>query len=252
MNKLFDISGKKAIVTGATRGLGKAMAQALCEEGVELVIMGTSDRILSVAKELDSTEAKVHGIIADFRDAKSVENAFNNAIAILGDLDILVNNAGTQIRHPSEDFPVEDWETVISVNLTAPFIMSKMAGKLMLKKGYGKIINTASVLSFIGGYTVPAYAASKGGIARMTQTMANEWAGRGINVNCIAPGYFDTDNTEAIKNDPKRYQQLLDRIPANRWGQPSDLAGTVIFLASSASDYINGVILPVDGGMLGR
>ena len=252
MNKMFEIRGKKGIVTGATRGLGKAMAQALYEAGVEIVIMGTSDRILSVAKEIDETETKVHGIIADFRDTLSVQNAFESAVAILGDLDILVNNAGMQIRHPSEDFPIEDWEAVLAVNLTAPFIMSKLAGKIMLEKGYGKIINIASVLSFIGGYTVPAYAASKGGIARMTQTMCNEWASKGINVNAIAPGYMETDNTTAIKNDPIRYNQLLTRIPTNRWGVPSDIVGPLLFLASSASDYVNGVILPVDGGFLGR
>ncbi|MBK5252054.1 MAG: SDR family oxidoreductase [Peptostreptococcaceae bacterium] len=252
LNKMFEIRGKKGIVTGATRGLGKAMAQALYEAGVEIVIMGTSDRILSVAKEIDKTGTKVHGIIADFRDTLSVQNAFESAIAILGDLDILVNNAGMQIRHPSEDFPVEDWEAVLAVNLTAPFIMSKLAGKIMLEKGYGKIINIASVLSFIGGYTVPAYAASKGGIARMTQTMCNEWASKGINVNAIAPGYMETDNTTAIKNDPVRYNQLLTRIPTNRWGVPSDIVGPLLFLASSASDYVNGVILPVDGGFLGR
>jgi|SRR5665648_10475 len=249
---MFEIRGKKGIVTGATRGLGKAMAQALYEAGVEIVIMGTSDRILSVAKEIDETETKVHGIIADFRDTLSVQNAFESAVAILGDLDILVNNAGMQIRHPSEDFPIEDWEAVLAVNLTAPFIMSKLAGKIMLEKGYGKIINIASVLSFIGGYTVPAYAASKGGIARMTQTMCNEWASKGINVNAIAPGYMETDNTTAIKNDPIRYNQLLTRIPTNRWGVPSDIVGPLLFLASSASDYVNGVILPVDGGFLGR
>jgi len=252
LNKMFEIRGKKGIVTGATRGLGKAMAQALYEAGVEIVIMGTSDRILSVAKEIDETETKVHGIIADFRDTLSVQNAFESAVAILGDLDILVNNAGMQIRHPSEDFPIEDWEAVLAVNLTAPFIMSKLAGKIMLEKGYGKIINIASVLSFIGGYTVPAYAASKGGIARMTQTMCNEWASKGINVNAIAPGYMETDNTTAIKNDPIRYNQLLTRIPTNRWGVPSDIVGPLLFLASSASDYVNGVILPVDGGFLGR
>ena len=170
----------------------------------------------------------------------------------MGSVDILVNNAGMQIRHKSEDFPLRDWDRILMVNLTAPFILCQLAGKEMLKKGRGKIINTASLLSFSGGYTVPAYAASKGGIAQLTKALSNEWAQRGINVNAIAPGYMDTDNIAAIKADPVRNGQILERVPAGRYGTPGDLSGALIFLASKASDYVNGTILTVDGGWMGR
>jgi 2-deoxy-D-gluconate 3-dehydrogenase len=173
-------------------------------------------------------------------------------LSLLGDLDILVNNAGMQIRHPAEAFPLEDWETVLAVNLTAAFIMSQLAGALMLSKGCGKIINIASLLSFQGGITVPAYAASKGGIAQMTKALANEWAGRGVNVNAIAPGYMATDNTSALRADEVRNRQILERIPAGRYGTPEDMVGTVIYLSSPASDYVNGSVLVVDGGWMGR
>jgi len=249
---LFDLKGKKAIITGGSRGLGKGMAQGLHDAGVDLVIMGTNDKVLSVAKEMDSDEARVHGIVADFRDKESVAEAFHKAIDILGDIDILVNNAGTQIRHKCEDFPLEDWETVLTVNLTSAFILCKMAGMIMLKKGKGKIINIASLLSFSGGYTVPAYAASKGGIAQLTKALSNEWASKGINVNGIAPGYMDTDNTKALKADPIRSGQILERIPAGRWGTPEDMVGALVFLASDAADYVHGTILTVDGGWMSR
>ena len=252
MNKRFDIKGKKAIVTGGSRGLGKGMAQSLHEEGAELVIMGTNERVLQTAKEMTTSEAPVSGVIADFSDKDSVEGAFHEAMAILGDLDILVNNAGMQIRHPSVEFPVEDWEKVLTVNLTSAFILSKLAGEIMLKKGYGKIINLASLLSVQGGLTVPAYAASKGGIVQLTKALSNEWAGKGVNVNAIMPGYMDTDNIAALKADETRNRQILERIPAGRYGTPEDLAGAVIFLSSGASDYVNGAVLAVDGGWLGR
>jgi len=249
---LFDLKGRKAIITGGSRGLGKGMAKGLHEAGAEVVVMGTNKNVLAAAEELDSPEARVYGVIADFRDKESTMAAFHQAIGILGDIDILVNNAGTQIRHPSEEFPVEDWETVLAVNLTSAFILSQMAGRIMLKKGRGKIINIASLLSFSGGYTVPAYAASKGGIAQMTKALSNEWASRGVNVNGIAPGYMDTDNTKALKADPVRSRQILERIPAGRWGTPEDLVGALIFLASDASNYVHGTILTVDGGWMGR
>lgn len=252
MKNFFDIKGKKAIVTGGTRGLGRGMAQGLHDAGVELVIMGTSEKIKMVAEEMTSPDAPVHGVIANFKDSSEVEKAFDEAMNILSDLDILVNNAGMQIRHPSVEFPLKDWQTVIDVNLTSAFILSQKAGKVMLKKGYGKIINTASLLSFSGGVTVPAYAASKGGIAQLTKALSNEWASKGINVNAIAPGYMDTDNIAAIKEDTVRSSQILDRIPAGRYGTPEDMIGTVIFLASHASDYIHGSIILVDGGWMGR
>jgi len=252
MNNIFDIKGEKAIVTGGSRGLGKGMAQGLHDAGVELVIMGTNDKVIAVAEEMSSVEAPVHGVIADFKDIDKVIKAFDEAMNILGDLDILVNNAGMQIRHPSVEFPLEDWETVLKVNLTSAFVLSQKAGEVMIKKGYGKIINTASLLSFSGGFTVPAYAASKGGIAQVTKALSNEWAAKGINVNAIAPGYMDTDNIAAIKADQARNAQILDRIPAGRYGTPEDMIGTVIFLSSHASDYIHGSIILVDGGWMGR
>lgn len=252
MESLFDIRGKKAIISGGSRGLGKGMAQGLHDAGVELVLMGTNENVMKAAAQIHTAEVPAHGVIADFRDKKDVEKAFGRAMALLGDLDILVNNAGMQMRHPAEEFPLEDWDTVLTVNLTSAFIMSQLAGKVMLQKGYGKIINIASLLSFQGGITVPAYAASKGGIAQLTKALANEWAGRGININAIAPGYMATDNTAALRADEVRNRQILERIPAGRYGTPEDMVGTVIYLASPASDYVNGSVLVVDGGWMGR
>ncbi|MBR0597853.1 SDR family oxidoreductase [Sinanaerobacter chloroacetimidivorans] len=252
MMELFNIRGKKAIVTGGSRGLGKGMAQGLHDAGVELVLMGTNETVITTAKEMDSSEARTYGVIADFKEEEDVRKAFYEALEFLGDIDILVNNAGMQIRHPSVEFPLRDWELVLAVNLTSVFLLSQLAGKIMLEKNSGKIINIASLLSFSGGYTVPAYAASKGGIAQLTKALSNEWAAGGINVNAIAPGYMDTDNTAEIKQDPKRYAQILERIPAGRWGSPDDLIGALIFLSSQASDYVNGSILSVDGGWMGR
>lgn len=252
MTELFNIKGKKAIVTGGSRGLGKGIAQGLHDAGAELVIMGTNEKVKEVAREMNSPEAPVHGVIADFKDTDMVVEAFKEAVNILGDLDILINNAGMQIRHPSVEFPLEDWDTILKVNLTSAFVLSQEAGKIMLKKGYGKIINTASLLSFSGGYTVPAYAASKGGIAQITKALSNEWASKGVNVNAIAPGYMDTDNIAAIKADEERNAQILARIPAGRYGTPEDMVGAVLFLSSHASDYIHGSIILVDGGWMGR
>jgi 2-deoxy-D-gluconate 3-dehydrogenase len=249
---LFDLKGKKAIVTGGSRGLGKGMAEALHQVGVELVIMGTNPRVLEVATLMDTKEARVYGVISDFRSKSEVEKGFFEAINHLGNIDILVNNAGHQIRHACEDFPLKDWEEILSINLTSAFILCQLAGGYMLKKGGGKIINIASLLSFSGGYRVPAYAASKGGIAQLTKALSNEWASRGINVNAIAPGYMDTDNTKEIKENEIRSRQILERIPAGRWGTPEDMAGALIFLASGASDYVHGSIITVDGGWMGR
>jgi len=252
MNDLFDIKGKKAIVTGGSRGLGKGMAQGLHNAGVEIVIMGTNENVMSVAKEMSTIEAPVHGIVANFKDKERIFKAFDEAMEILGNLDILVNNAGTQIRHPSVEFPLEDWETVLNVNLTATFILCKLAAGVMLEKQYGKIINIASLLSFSGGLNVPAYAASKGGVVQLTKALSNEWAVRGINVNAIAPGYMDTDNLTALISDPVRNLQILGRIPAGRYGVPEDMVGALRFLSSKASDYVSGTVITVDGGWMGR
>ncbi len=252
MKSIFDIKGKKAIVTGGSRGLGKGMAQGLHDAGVELVIMGTNEKVLKTAEEMNTSEAPVYGVLADFKNTDKVIKAFDEAMNILGDLDILVNNAGMQIRHPSVEFPLEDWETILKVNLTSAFVLSQKAGKIMMNKGYGKIINTASLLSFSGGFTVPAYAASKGAIAQVTKALSNEWAVKGINVNAIAPGYMDTDNIAAIKADEVRNAQILERIPAGRYGTPEDMIGVIVFLSSHASDYIHGSVILVDGGWMGR
>jgi 2-deoxy-D-gluconate 3-dehydrogenase len=176
----------------------------------------------------------------------------DRAVEALGGLDILVNNAGAQIRHPAEDFPLEDWDRVLAVNLDAVWILSQAAGRVMLAQGHGKIINLASLLSVFGGVTIPAYAASKGGVAQLTKALANEWARHGVNVNAIIPGYMATEMNEALVGNPDREPLILSRIPAGRWGQPADLKGTTIFLASAASDYLHGALIPVDGGYLGR
>ncbi|MPM76378.1 2-dehydro-3-deoxy-D-gluconate 5-dehydrogenase [bioreactor metagenome] len=194
----------------------------------------------------------MRGFAGDFRSSAEVAECLGQALEFLGGIDILVNNAGMQVRHPCEDFPLEDFEAVLRVNLLSAFQAAQLAGREMLRQGRGKIINIASMLSFFGGYTVPAYAASKGAIAQLTKSLSNEWAGRGVQVNAIAPGYFATDNTEAIRQNPVRNQEILSRIPAGRWGTPEDLAGALLFLSSSASDYVSGAILPVDGGFMGR
>jgi 2-deoxy-D-gluconate 3-dehydrogenase len=185
-------------------------------------------------------------------DRAERRRAFDEFIATFGGIDILVNNAGIQRRHPAVDFPLEDWDRVLELNLTAVFDLCQLAGRAMIAQGRGKIINVASLLSFTGGLTVPAYAAAKGGVAQLTKALANEWAGKGVNVNALAPGYMDTPLNTALKADPDRSRSILERIPAGRWGTPADLQGAVVFLASPASDYIHGAILVVDGGFLGR
>lgn len=252
MANMFDISGKKAIVTGGSRGLGRGMAEGLKDAGAEVVVMGTNDSIYETADQLSTGLNKIYGVKADLSHRTQTQRAFSEAMKILGDIDILVNNAGIQIRNKCEDFLSEDWDKVLEVNLTATFIMTQLAGRKMLAKGKGKIINIASMLSFSGGYTVPAYAASKGGVAQLTKAFANEWASKGINVNAIAPGYMDTDNTAAIKEDEVRNEQILARIPAGRWGCSDDMKGTLIYLASDASDYVHGSVLLVDGGWMSR
>lgn len=249
----FNIRGKRAIVTGGSRGLGRAMAEALMNAGVETVLFATSDKVINCAKEYCEKGFKCHGIKVDIGNENERQSAFQDALKLLGGrLDILVNAAGVQRRHKSEEFPLEDWNHVINVNLTAVFSLCQMAAKEMIYQKQGKIINIASMLSFFGGYTVPAYAASKGGIAQLTKAFSNEWACHGINVNAIAPGYMATEMNTALINNEARNKEILARIPANRWGIPEDLAGVVLFLSSPASDYINGAIIPVDGGYLGR
>ena len=255
MTDLFDIRGKKAIVTGGTRGLGWGMAEGLLEAGAEVVIFGTTRRVETVAEQFCKRGFCCHGLAVDLADPAARTAGFCKAVELLGGLDILVNAAGIQKRHPCENFPLEDWDAVINVNLTAAFALSQLAARefLQKEKTAGKIINVASMLSFFGGMTVPAYAASKGGLAQLTKAMSNELAGRGIQVNAVAPGYMDTELNTAL-TDPAnpRFRELSDRIPAHRWGTPADMKGITVFLASQASDYVCGAVIPLDGGYLAK
>lgn len=253
MKKSFDLTGKKAIITGGGSGLGLGMAQGLQDAGAEVAIIDIMDSVPQVAQEMAANGAMAYGIKGDLGNRESLQTAFNLAVEKLGGrLDILVNSAGIQRRSKSEEFPIEYWDAVVEINMTSVFLLCQLAGRKMLEQGQGKIINVASMLSYFGGYTVPAYAASKGGVAQLTKALANEWAGRGVNVNAVAPGYMDTAMNTALVNDPVRNEQILARIPAGRWGTGEDMQGAVIFLASSYSDYINGAIIPVDGGFLSR
>nr|WP_291637226.1 SDR family oxidoreductase [Clostridium sp.]MBK5237051.1 SDR family oxidoreductase [Clostridium sp.] len=248
---MFDIKGKKAIITGGSKGLGYGMAEGLLEAGCEVAIIGSSDKIFESAAAFVEKGYKCYGVKADLRDRQENYRAFDDCLAALGgDLDILVTAAGIQRRHSAEDFPIEEWDEVMSINLNSVFIMCQLAGCIMLKKGYGKIINIASMSSFFGGQTVPAYSASKGGVMQLTKEMSNDWVGRGVNVNAIAPGYMATEMNSALISDEIRSKQISDRIPAKRWGTGEDMKGATIFLASHASDYVSGAIIPVDGGYL--
>ena len=253
MTNLFDITGKKIIFTGASGGLGKGMAEGLLEAGAEVAMIGASAKCVQQAEEYRAKGWKAYGLQCDLSSRQAAEEGFGQALELLGgELDVLVNAAGIQRRHKSEEFPLEDWDAVIQVNLTVPFLLCQLAGRKMIEQGRGgKIINFASMLSFFGGFTVPAYAASKGGIAQMTKALCNEWAKYGITVNAIAPGYMDTPMNAAL-TDPAnpRFKEISDRIPAGRWGTAEDMKGIGIFLSSAASDYINGAVIPVDGGYL--
>ncbi len=250
---LFDLSGKKALVTGGSRGLGTGIAEGLLQAGADVAIVGVSDRVHVTATELqNATEQQVVPIQADLGDRDALHAMFDTTLDTFGTLDVLVVNHGIQRRAPAEEFPLENWDKVLEVNLSSMFILNQLAGRVMLKKGYGKIINIASLLTFIGGITVPAYAAAKGGVGQLTMALSNEWAGRGVNVNAIAPGYMATDMNEALINNEERNRGIMARIPAGRWGEPADMAGAAVFLASRASDDVYGVIIPVDGGWLGR
>lgn len=253
MYKKFDITGYKAIVTGGTRGLGHGVAEGFLEAGAKVVIFGTSAKVEAVSEDFCAKGYDCMGLKVDIGNREQRQAGFKKAVELLGGLDIIVNAAGIQRRFPCEQFPLEDWNDVINVNLTAPFELSQMAIREFEKKAepFGKIINFASMLSFFGGFTVPAYAASKGGVAQFSKGLCNEVAGKGININCIAPGYMDTEMNTAL-TDPgnQRYYEITERIPAHRWGTPDDVKGLAIFLASHASDYINGAVIPCDGGYL--
>ncbi|PKN67800.1 MAG: 2-deoxy-D-gluconate 3-dehydrogenase [Chloroflexi bacterium HGW-Chloroflexi-5] len=249
---MFDLTGKKAIVTGGASGLGRGLVEGLHEAGAEVAIIDITDQVDAVANEICKSGAKAFGVKGNLRDREQLRQAFQAAVAKLGDtVDILVNCAGIQRRNPCLDFTAQDWDDVIEVNLTATFLLSQLAGKIMAKKNKGKIINIASVLSTFGGYTVPAYASTKGGVAQLTKAFSNELSSIGINVNAIAPGYMATPLNTALIEDKERNAKILARIPAARWGTPDDMKGLVVFLASDASNYVNGAIIPVDGGYLG-
>ena len=249
----FTIQGKKAIVTGGSRGLGRGVVEGYLAYGAEVVILAQHERVLEVAQSYREQGFVCHGVVCDLADRGARKNGFEESVALLGgDLDILVNAAGIQRRHPSEEFPIEDWDELLEINLTATFDLCQRAARIMLSKQYGKIINFASLLSFFGGFTVPAYAASKGGVAQLTKAFANEWGSRGVNVNAIAPGYMDTDMNTALLQNEERNSQITARIPAKRWGVADDMAGIALFLASAGSDSVHGTVIPVDGGYLGR
>jgi 2-dehydro-3-deoxy-D-gluconate 5-dehydrogenase len=249
----FQLNGKNALVTGSHRGLGAAIAVGLAKAGANVACHGRDPNPGSVCEEIRATGRKTFYFSGDLVDAKVPADLVEKTVAEFGSVDILVNNAGVIRRMPAAEYPAEFWEELIAVNLTAVFRLSQLAGRHMLQRGTGgKILNIASLLAFQGGILVPGYAAAKGGVAQLTKALANEWAARGINVNAIAPGYMATDNTEMLRNDPARSRQILDRIPAARWGAPDDITGAAIFLCSSASDYVHGHILAVDGGWLAR
>ncbi|HXJ06767.1 MAG TPA: 2-dehydro-3-deoxy-D-gluconate 5-dehydrogenase KduD [Candidatus Acidoferrum sp.] len=249
----FQISGKNALVTGSHRGLGAAIAVALARAGANVGCHGRDPNPGSSCDEIRTAGRKTFYISADLADSTACSELVEKTILEFGSIDILVNNAGTIRRAPAEEYPAEFWDELIAVNLTAVFHLSQLAARNMLRRGKGgKILNIASLLSFQGGILVPAYAAAKGGVAQLTKALANEWAAKGINVNAIAPGYMATDNTTALRSDPIRSKQILDRIPAARWGQPDDIVGAAIFLCSAASDYVHGHVLAVDGGWLAR
>ncbi len=249
----FKLTGKNALVTGSRTGLGRAMAIGLAEAGANVMVHGSKENGLDeVCEAVRAAGGKAARAIADLSDPAAPARLMEAMLAEFGSIDILINNAGIARRKPAVDYSMEDWNTVIQINLTAVFQMAQLAGREMIAKGAGKIINVASLLSYQGGILVPAYAAAKGGIATLTMALANEWAPKGVNVNAIAPGYMSTDLTAALESDPARNRAIVERIPAGRWGSPNDLAGAAVFLASSASDYVHGAVLSVDGGWLGR
>ncbi|AJY77337.1 2-dehydro-3-deoxy-D-gluconate 5-dehydrogenase KduD [Paenibacillus beijingensis] len=252
LNKLFDLTGRTAIVTGAGRGLGRAIAAGLAEAGADVALVTNRTPAEDTKREIEAIGRKAIVLQADVADRGKLEGIVDETIGQLGRLDILVNNAGIIRRTPAVDHLYSDWQDVLDVNVNSVFVLSQIAGRIMTRQRSGKIINIASMLSFQGGINVPGYTASKHAVTGLTKALANEWAGSGVQVNAIAPGYMISDNTEALRNDPVRSRQILDRIPAGRWGSDLDLVGPAVFLASKASDYMSGHVLCVDGGWMVR
>ena len=253
LNK-FKLDGKVAIVTGCKRGIGKAMAVGLAEAGADIIGVSASleKSGSDVQKAVEATGRKFSGYACDFSNRKALYQFIEEVKKDHSQVDILVNNAGTILRKPAAEHPDDMWDKVIEINQNAQFILTREFGKDMVARGSGKIVFTASLLTFQGGITVPGYAASKGAVGQLTMAFANEWASKGVNVNAIAPGYISTDNTEALRNDPDRSTSILSRIPAARWGEAEDFAGPVVFLCSDAASYMHGSIMLVDGGWMGR
>ncbi len=252
MSAPFSLAGRRALVTGGSRGIGAAIAQALAAAGADVAVHGNSRPAEPTCERVREHGRRALALTGDLADPLVPEALVRATVDGLGGIDLLVNNAGIIRRGPAAATSDEDWLAVLEVDLSAVFRLCRSAGARMLESGHGKIVNVASLLSFQGGLTVPAYAAAKGGVAQLTKALANEWAGRGVNVNALAPGYVRTDNTAALQEDTTRSRQILERIPAGRWAEPADIAGAAVFLCAPASDYVHGHVLVVDGGWLGR
>jgi 2-deoxy-D-gluconate 3-dehydrogenase len=253
MNSMFDLTGKKALVVGGAGDLGIGMLEGLLEAGASCVVVDICKELESVVEDYKSKGFDVYGVRADISDRNQIKASYKETMEIFEDkLDILVNAAGIQRRCPSESFSEKDWDDVIAINLEAPWFYMQLAANTMIPNGGGKIISISSLQSLIGGVTIPAYTAAKGGLSQLTKTLSNDWAAKGININTIAPGYMATKLNTALLADERRSAEILSRIPQGRWGCGADLKGVTVFLASSASDYVNGITIPVDGGFLGR
>lgn len=250
----FDLTGKKAIVTGGAKGLCNGMAQALHDAGAEVVLLDIMDQVEDSAKKMGSTGAPVHAVKGDLSKQDTLESVYNECLEKLGGrVDILLNGAGIQYRCPAVDFPVDRWQKILDINLSAVFYMSQLAGRTMIEQGYGRIINVCSMTAYFASVLIPAYSASKAGVMQITRALSNEWASKGVTVNAIAPGYMATELTANMKEvNPKQYEEITGRIPMERWGNPEDLQGPVVFLASDAAAYVTGAILPIDGGFMGK
>jgi 2-dehydro-3-deoxy-D-gluconate 5-dehydrogenase len=248
----FNLDGKVALVTGSSSGIGAGIALGLARAGADVICHGRGEEAEATSSAIRALGRRSVVVQADLAERAAQEPFIASAVSAFGRIDLLVNNAGSIRRSPAVDYTDADWDFLLEVNLTAPFRLSRRIGKLMLEQGGGRIVNIASLLSFQGGILVPGYAASKGGVAQLTKALANEWASKNVTVNAIAPGYIATKNTEALRADPTRSRQILERIPAGRWGEPDDIAGAAVFLCSDAARYVTGQVLAVDGGWLGR